>query len=91
MSSACCLPFSISMRKDSDFGSKRRKKRFALETQEIERGQIGFPSTTMAHIYSPGDAMVDLLGVMQSELVMEIDHHSEDRGDSSRRVRKRDG
>jgi hypothetical protein len=45
----------------------------------------------MARIYSPGDAMVDLLGVMQSESVMETDRRSKDRGDSSRRVREHDG
>ena len=66
------------MRKDSDFGSKRRKKWFALEAQGIKRGQISFSSTTMARIYSPKDAMVDLLGVLRSESVMEIDHPFED-------------
>jgi hypothetical protein len=55
------------MRRDGDFGSKIRKKWFALEAQGAERGWVGFSSTTMACIYSLGDAMVDLPKVMRSD------------------------
>jgi hypothetical protein len=85
---ACRSP---SLWRDVDFGSKRRKKRLALEAQEIERGQIGFSSRIMACIYSLGEAMIDLLRVMQSESFMEMDRCSKDQGDDSRRVRKWDG
>jgi hypothetical protein len=47
--------------------------------KKIEMGQIGFSPTTMASIYSPEDATVDLLRVMRSESVMETDRHSADK------------
>ena len=85
------LSFSISMRRANGFGSKRRKRRFTLEAQRAKGGWIGFSSTTMARIYSLGDATVDLLGVMRLESVMETDRRSKDQGDSLRRVRECDG
>jgi hypothetical protein len=74
ISSVGRLSLSISLRKDDNFGSKDERN----DSQAIKRRHIGFLSRTMAHIYNPIDATVDLLGIMQLESVMEIEHCSKD-------------
>ena len=82
------MPFSISMRRDGDFGSEDERSGLHWRHEKIEVKQIGFLSANMGRIYSPEGAMIDLLGVMQSESAMETNHRSKDQGDDLQRIRK---
>ena len=50
--------------------------------------QVVFQSTTMARIYSPGSEEIGFVGVMELELDMETDRHSENPGDGIQRDNK---
>jgi len=47
--------------------------------------QVVFRSTAVAHIYSPGGEEIGFIGVMELKSDMEMDRHSRNLGDGSRR------